>query len=165
MLVEHKKTVIMKTTTRPFLLSLSLILLSSYVTQAQETHNKEFEGIPIEGEQATQPRNTFVDYHTYILGSSDFRFRKEIKKAKGTDDYLEYASNNNNIRISKYDYLRLVRRAVNQSDSKSEFINKMIYHFPDAENKFTNTLDLETVYDTTRPKTFFGYFDGLPRIW
>lgn len=162
MLVEHKKTVIMKTTTRPFLLSLSLILLASYVTQAQETHKKE-EGIPIEGEQATQPRNTFVDYHTYILGSSDFRFRKEIKKAKGTDDYLEYASNNN-IRISKYDYLRLVRRAVNQSDSKSEFINKMIYHFPDTENKFTNTLDLETVYDITRPKTFYGYFDGLPRI-
>lgn len=131
---------------------------------AQETVKEQFKGIPVEGEQATEAKNTFIDYHAYIMDIGDFKFSKEIKKAKKEPDYLEYASSDNAIRISKYDYLRLVRKSINQSDSKSEFITMMTQQFPDTENSFTNTLNLETFYDSARPRTFFGRFDGLPRV-
>lgn len=133
-------------------------------TQAQETTKETNNRIPIEGDQVTAPRNNFIDYNTYLLDLEDFRFRREIKKVKHDADFLEYASSDNSIRISKYDYLRLVRKAVNQSDSHDEFITKMIGYFPDTENKFTNTLNLETIYASTRPRTFYGRFDGLPRL-
>lgn len=154
----------MKNFSKNHFFTCSLLLLISFFTQAQETIKESERRIPIEGDQATSPRNNFIDYNTYIQDSENFRFSREIKRVKHDADFLEYASSENSIRISKYDYLRLVRRAVNQSDSQDEFITKMIGYFPDTENEFTNTLNLETIYDSTRPKTFYGRFDGLPRL-
>ncbi len=154
----------MKTTTKTRFLSLTAVLMLSFSAVAQETTTDQFKGIPVEGEHLTEARNTFIDYHAYILDTGDFKFRKEIKKVKKEPEFLEYASTDNNIRISKYDYLRLVRRTINQSDTKNEFIDRMTEHFPDTENRFTNTLNLETIYDSARPKTFFGRFDELPRV-
>lgn len=154
----------MKNFTNTHFLTWSVLLFLASFTQAQETTKETKNRIPIEGDQVTAPRNNFIDYNSYILDKEDFKFRREIKRVKHDADFLEYASTENSIRISKYDYLRLVRRAVNQSDSQDEFITKMIGYFPDTENEFTNTLNLETIYDSTRPKTFYGRFDGLPRL-
>ncbi|MEZ4801685.1 MAG: hypothetical protein R2797_02855 [Gelidibacter sp.] len=154
----------MTTTTKTVLLALSAWLSLSVAMQAQETPTKDTRVIPVAEDQATQARNTFVNYHNYLLATEGFRFKTELKKVKQTTDFLEYATPENSIRISKYDYLRVVRKAVNQSDTKTEFISKMVLYFPGTEDQFTNTLNLEAFYDTARPKTFYGYFDGLPRI-
>ncbi|MCK7589644.1 hypothetical protein M0G43_03555 [Subsaxibacter sp. CAU 1640] len=155
----------MKNFTQNFLKCLVFWLLVPLDIVAQDIPKTPSQVIPIEGEQVTSPRNTFVDYHSYILQQDKFRFRSEIKKEKLNSDFLEYASANNNIRISKLDYLKLVRHAVNQSDSKAEFIDRMRILFPDEEDAFTNALSLESFYDSTRSTTFYGYFDGMPRIW
>ncbi len=152
----------MKTTTATFILSLSLFLIFSNSAQNQEIRNEQSDVVPYEEEQETQLRNTFIDYNSYIVAAEDFKFRKEFKKVKKDTLFLEYSSPDNNIIISKYDYLKLVRRVVNQSDSKTEFIIKFTEYFPDTENRFAQTLDLESFYARTRPRTFFGYFDGLP---
>ena len=151
----------MTATTINFILSLGLFFIFTNSAHTQDIKNDQSHGIPFE-EKSTLI-NTFVDYHSQIVATEDFRFRKEFKKVKKDSVFLEYKSSKNNIIISKYNYLRLMRRVVNQSDSKTEFFTKFTEYFPDADNRFAQTLDLASFYDRTRPKTFFGYFDGLPR--
>ncbi len=155
----------MHTITRTLLLFLGGLFGTIPFAYSQEPASSQTMTIPVETEEVTSPKNTFVDYHGYILNADDFRFRKELKKVKYDADYLEYASADNNIRISKRDYLKLLRWHVNQSDSKQEFVGRIAEQFADSEQQFTQTLDLESIYDSTRPHTFHGYFDGLPRIY
>lgn len=86
-------------------------------------------------------------------------------KVKNEEDYLIYASADNNIRISKLDYMRLMRKAVNQSDTKQEFMKHVNTYFVDKDQRFAEQVDFETLYHATRATTFYGYFDGLPRIY
>ncbi len=132
---------------------------------SQYPSNTQSLEIPAEDVDVREFKNTFVDYHSYILNDETFRFRNEIKKVKNEDDYLEYASADNNIRISKLDYMRLMRKTVNQSDTKQEFMKHVNTYFVDKDQRFAEQVDFEAIYDATLATTFYGYFDGLPRIY
>src|SRR5690606_13290815 len=154
----------MNTITRPLFFILILGTVLPYGMMAQETPEPEVVAIPVEGIAVTTAHNSFIDYHDYILKDGQFRFRKELKKVKHDTNFLEYASDANNIRISKYDYLKMMRRAVNQSDTKGEFMALISDLFVDKDQSFAEQVDFASLYDATRPHTFHGYFDGLPRI-
>lgn len=154
----------MKTITHTLFLIIGLGFASMPSAYSQDPSNTQSLVIPAEDVDVTEFKNTFVDYHSYILKDENFRFRKEIKKVKSDEEYLEYASADNQIRISKLDYMRLMRKAVNQSETKQEFLNHINTYFVDKDQRFAEQVDFEAIYDATRATTFYGYFDGLPRI-
>ena len=147
---------------------LCILLLVGFATipngYSQDPASSQTLNIPVQDEDITELKNTFIDYHSYILNEDQFRFRKEIKKVKNNEDYLEYASADNSIRISKLDYMRLMRKAVNQSETKQEFMNHIKTYFVDKDQRFAEQVNFEAIYDATRQYTFYGYFDALPRI-
>lgn len=151
----------MKKITAPSILVFIGILFMGFNAIGQEILQNEFQNIPVQVGKKPVQKNTLLDYNTSILAAEEFRFHKEIKKARQDSGILEYRSNDNTILISKLDYLKLLRKTINQSDTEKEFFEAIGTYFDD---NLIHILDLASVYDTTRGQTFYGYFDGLPRF-
>lgn len=105
--------------------------------------------------------NTFISYNRNIIENEKFRFRRAMRIAKRQNFILEYITDNERIIMSRWDYLKVLKRTLNQSESSEIFIKKMQELFPSQNNEFLNSLNLELLYEQGRKRTLNGYLDGL----
>lgn len=70
----------MKTITHIYFILLVFGFVTNPRAYAQEPSNTPSIAIPAENMDVTEFKNTFVDYHSYILNDETFRFRNESKK-------------------------------------------------------------------------------------
>lgn len=109
--------------------------------------------------------NTFIPFNQSIIKNEEFRFRKAIRKAKQVNLIMEYRSDNERFIMSRLDYLKMLKRMLNRSESTEVFIKKMQELFPSQNNQFIKNLDLELIYEQGRKLTFNGYLDELKYVY
>lgn len=105
--------------------------------------------------------NTFASYNQKVIKNKNFRFRKAIREAKQVNLILEFISVDDRILMSKLDYLRMLRRTLNQSASEEIFLEKMNDFFPLENHRFLKSLELKLLYENGRRLTFNGYLNTL----
>lgn len=135
-----------------------VLINSNLLAQEQEVLNQQNF---LKVKATSVATNTFISYNEKIIENEKFKFRQAIRNAKRQNFILEYISDNERIIMSRLDYLKVLKRTMNQSESQEVFIEKMQELFPSQNNEFLNSLNLELLYEQGRKRTFNGYLDGL----
>lgn len=149
------------------ILSTLIFLMITFFGQAQiKLHETQLETVYLTktNEKEIVYKNTFTGYHRNLINADKINFRKEIKIAKKNNNSLQFTSNKRDIELKLSSYLKIIRKAANQSKNVESFqllLNDLLLQL---ESHFYINEDLDELYAVTRKSTFNGKINTLPGV-
>ncbi|MGB3591567.1 MAG: hypothetical protein WBA16_07765 [Nonlabens sp.] len=109
-------------------------------------------------------RDDFRSLNENLLEMADFNIREALRESKRKNELVIFRSNLNEIRLSRREYLTILRKAANRSSNDTEFVNYLLKALPELSNRIRNYRSNSSLYRIVRKDTFNGRLEALPTL-
>lgn len=142
----------------------SLFMLMAFTTSAPaQNYIEALDAVWITNTTTQYTEELVILTNEQILSQDKFKLNKEIRQAEKDLDN-QNSVNKGVSELSRYEYLKTLRRAANRTDNEADFKEMVMDALPVLQPIFSNLDHMDHLYDAVRKDTFNGRLEALPSV-
>ncbi|RMA66166.1 hypothetical protein [Ulvibacter antarcticus] len=138
------------------LIVITLVLTASFHTSAQEYQDSLAPVYLTVVKKQDIKSSLLTAYNTELISLRDFRFSYQIKKAEKAEEVLVFFYEDSYYSIEKSEYLKMIRKAANRSESVTSFTNFIVKRLPQIETYLEQESTNNKLYEISRKNSLHG---------